>query len=91
MRAKPHVAGLVLVRMACEPPTTMDKDRMEAAGHQAKDAAGKALDDKRMQTEGKTEKAAGELRNAVGGAKDAARQTAKEWDNRKRNGRAVLA
>jgi uncharacterized protein YjbJ (UPF0337 family) len=64
----------------------MDKDRVEGAGHQAKgavkDAAGKALGDKKMQTEGKAEKASGKVQNAVGGAKDAARETAKDWDNR---------
>jgi uncharacterized protein YjbJ (UPF0337 family) len=47
-----------------------------------KDAAGKALGDKKMQTEGKAEKASGKVQNAVGGAKDAARETAKDWDNR---------
>ena len=64
----------------------MDKDRVEGAGHQVKgavkDAAGKAVGDKKMEAEGKTEKAAGKVQNAVGGAKDAARQTAKESDNR---------
>ncbi len=64
----------------------MDEDRVEGAGRQAKgavkDAAGEALGDETMQTEGKAEKAAGKLQSAVGGAKDAARQTAKEWGNR---------
>ena len=64
----------------------MDKDRVEAAAHQAKgavkDAAGKVLGDKKMQAEGKAEKAAGKVQNAVGGAKDAARDAAKEWADR---------
>jgi uncharacterized protein YjbJ (UPF0337 family) len=64
----------------------MDKDRVEGMGHQAKgavkDAAGKVLGDKKMEAEGKTEKAAGKVQNAVGGAKDAARDAMKDWDNR---------
>ncbi len=60
----------------------MDKDRIEGAAEQVKDAAGKALGDKTRQTEGKTEKATGKMQNAVGGAKDAARQTAEEWRDR---------
>ena len=59
----------------------MDKDRIEGAGHQAKgamkDAAGKVTGDEKMQAEGKSEKAAGKVQNAVGGAKDAARDAAK--------------
>jgi uncharacterized protein YjbJ (UPF0337 family) len=64
----------------------MDKDRVEGMGHQAKgavkDAAGKVLGDKKMEAEGKTEKTAGKVQNAVGGAKDAARDAMKDWDNR---------
>jgi uncharacterized protein YjbJ (UPF0337 family) len=60
----------------------MDKDRMEGMGHQAKgklkEAAGKVTGDKRTEAEGKGEKAAGKVQNAVGGAKDAA----KEWTDR---------
>lgn len=64
----------------------MDKDRIEGSARQAKgamkDAAGKVTGDKKLQAEGKQEKAAGKVRNAVGGAKDAAREAGKEWDNR---------
>ena len=60
----------------------MDKDRVEGAGHQVKgtvnEAAGKMMGDKKTQAEGVAEKAAGKAQNAVGGAKDAA----KEWANR---------
>ncbi len=55
----------------------MDKDRIEGAGHQAKGAvkegAGKMVGDKKLEAEGKAEKAAGKVQNAVGGVKDAAR------------------
>jgi uncharacterized protein YjbJ (UPF0337 family) len=55
----------------------MDKDRIEGAAHQAKGAVkegvGKALGDKKLESEGKVEKTAGKVQNAVGGLKDAAR------------------
>ena len=64
----------------------MDKDRIQGAAHQAKgsvkDAAGHVMGDKKMEAEGKAEKAAGKVQNAVGGAKDAARDTTKEWADR---------
>jgi uncharacterized protein YjbJ (UPF0337 family) len=53
----------------------MDKDRVEGVAHQAKgsvkEAAGKMTGDKKTQAEGKAEKVAGKVQNAVGGAKDA--------------------
>ena len=56
----------------------MDKDRIKGSAQQAggsiKETAGKALGDKKMETEGRAEKAEGEIRNAVGGAKDAVRE-----------------
>jgi uncharacterized protein YjbJ (UPF0337 family) len=55
----------------------MDKDRVEGIGHQAKgavkEAAGKVTGDGKMQAEGKTEKAAGKVQNAIGGVKDSIR------------------
>jgi uncharacterized protein YjbJ (UPF0337 family) len=61
----------------------MDKDRVEGIGHQVKgsvkEVAGKVTGDKRTQAEGAAEKAAGKAQNAVGGAKDAAR----EWADKK--------
>jgi uncharacterized protein YjbJ (UPF0337 family) len=38
-----------------------------------KEVAGKILGDKKLETEGKTDKAVGKLQNAVGGLKDAVR------------------
>lgn len=59
----------------------MDKDRIEGAARTAKgsikEAAGKVLGDKKMEAEGTAEKAAGKVQNAVGGAKDAARDALK--------------
>jgi uncharacterized protein YjbJ (UPF0337 family) len=64
----------------------MDKDRVEGIGHQAKgavkEAAGKVTGDKKTEAEGRGERAAGKVQNAVGGAKDAVRETAKEWTDR---------
>jgi uncharacterized protein YjbJ (UPF0337 family) len=55
----------------------MDKDRVEGVGHQVKgavkEAAGKVTGDTKLQAEGKTEKAAGKVQNAIGGAKDSVR------------------
>lgn len=55
----------------------MDKDRIEGSGHQAKgavkEAAGKLTGDAKLESEGKGEKLAGKVQNAVGGAKDALR------------------
>lgn len=55
----------------------MDKDRIKGSAEQAKGAvkegAGKVLGDKKLESEGKTDKVAGKVRNAVGGLKDAAR------------------
>ncbi len=55
----------------------MDKDRIKGSADQAKGAvkegAGKVLGDKKLETEGKADKAAGKVRNAVGGLKDALR------------------
>ena len=53
----------------------MDKDRIKGSAEQAKGAvkevAGKILGDKKLETEGKTDKAAGQVQNAIGGLKDA--------------------
>jgi uncharacterized protein YjbJ (UPF0337 family) len=55
----------------------MNKDRIEGSAEQAKGAvketAGKALGDKKLETEGKTDKATGKVQNAVGGLEDAVR------------------
>ena len=55
----------------------MDKDQIIGSAAQikgsVKEAAGKALGDKKLETEGKTDKTAGKIQNAVGGLKDAMR------------------
>ena len=55
----------------------MDKDRIEGAAKSAvgsvKEAAGKLVGDAKLESEGKAEKVAGKIQNAVGGAKDAVR------------------
>jgi uncharacterized protein YjbJ (UPF0337 family) len=57
--------------------TTMDKDRIKGSAEQAKGAVketvGKVFGDKKLETEGKTDKVAGKVQNAVGGLKDAMR------------------
>ena len=55
--------------------TAMDKDRIKGSAEQAKGAvketAGKVFGDKKLETEGKTDKAAGKVQDAIGGLKDA--------------------
>ena len=57
--------------------TNMDKDRIEGSAKQAKGAikevAGKVTGDAKLETEGKSDKAAGKVQNAVGGLKDTLR------------------
>ncbi len=52
----------------------MDKDRTEGSVKElkgkTKEVAGKALGDAKLESEGKADKAAGKIQNAVGGAKD---------------------
>jgi uncharacterized protein YjbJ (UPF0337 family) len=55
----------------------MDKDRIKGSAEQAKGAvkevAGKLLGDKKLEAEGKTDKAVGKVQNAIGGVKDTLR------------------
>ena len=55
----------------------MDKDRIKGAAQQAKgsvkEVAGKVTGDAKLEAEGKTDKVAGKIQNAVGGMKDAPR------------------
>lgn len=57
----------------------MDKDRIAGAANQAKgavkEAAGKVTGDAKLQAEGTADKAKGKVQNAVGGMKDAIRDT----------------
>ena len=63
----------------------MDEDRVSGAAKQAKGALkeglGKMTGDAKLQAEGRGDKAAGKVQNAVGGAKDAIRDAT---DTRKR-------
>ena len=60
----------------------MNKDRIEGSAKQAKgavkDAAGKVLGDEKLRAEGKRDKIAGKVQNAVGGLKDAVREDEQE-------------
>ena len=60
----------------------MNNDRIEGAAKEAKgsikDATGKVLGDAKLQAEGKSDKLAGKVQNAVGGVKDAIRTPDKE-------------
>ncbi len=55
----------------------MDEDRIKGAAQKAKgaikEAAGKLTGDEKLKAEGRADKAAGTVRNAVGGAKDSVR------------------
>ena len=55
----------------------MDKDRIKGVAQQAKgavkEAIGKATGDAKLEAEGKTDKVAGKMQNAVGGFKDTLR------------------
>ena len=55
----------------------MDKDRIEGSANQAKgaikEAAGKLTGDAKLEAEGKSDKLAGKVQNAVGGLKDTLR------------------
>ena len=52
----------------------MDKNRLKGSAHQAKgkvkEVAGKATGDKKLQAEGKGEKAGGKIQNFMGGIRD---------------------
>ena len=52
----------------------MDKDRVKGAAKQAKgslkEMAGKVTGDAKLKSEGKADKVAGKVQNAVGGVKD---------------------
>jgi uncharacterized protein YjbJ (UPF0337 family) len=55
----------------------VDKDRIKGSAKQAKGAVkeviGKATGDAKLEAEGKSDKVAGKVQNAVGGLKDAIR------------------
>jgi uncharacterized protein YjbJ (UPF0337 family) len=55
----------------------MDKDRIKGSAEQVKgvvkELAGKVTGDKKLESEGKADKVAGKVQNAVGGLKDTLR------------------
>ena len=55
----------------------MDSDRIKGSANQAKgaikEAVGKVTGDAKLEAEGKSDKVAGKIQNAVGGVKDAVR------------------
>ncbi len=60
----------------------MDDDRVKGSAQnmkgKAKEAAGKALGDEKLKSEGRGDQAAGKVRNAVGGVKDAIRDAGRK-------------
>jgi uncharacterized protein YjbJ (UPF0337 family) len=60
----------------------MNKDRIQGSVEQAKgkmkEVAGKAIGDAKIETEGKAQKTAGKIQNAVGGIKDTLKETINE-------------
>jgi uncharacterized protein YjbJ (UPF0337 family) len=60
----------------------MDKDRIAGAAHEVKgsvkEAVGKAAGDAKLQSDGKAEKTAGKIQNAIGAVKDALRNVVKK-------------
>ncbi|HET7848004.1 MAG TPA: CsbD family protein [Pseudolabrys sp.] len=62
----------------------MDKDRIKGSVEQGKgklkEAAGKVTGDKKLESEGKADKAAGKVENTIGGIKDKARETIESED-----------
>lgn len=56
----------------------MDKDRIAGAARNLKgtikEAVGKAVGDAKLQSDGKADKAAGKIQNAIGGIKDTLRK-----------------
>lgn len=56
----------------------MDKDRIVGAAKEikgsVKETVGKAIGDSKLESEGKTDKIAGKVQNAIGGLKDALKE-----------------
>jgi uncharacterized protein YjbJ (UPF0337 family) len=72
-----NVDDAVILDHSNSKDTAMDKDRIKGSAEQTKgavkEAAGKIFGDKKLETEGKVDKAVGKVQNAVGGLKDAVR------------------
>jgi uncharacterized protein YjbJ (UPF0337 family) len=77
------VAGSIApVKHSTKGAMNMDKNRIVGAAKQAKGsievAAGKVLGDAKLEAEGRQDKAAGKIQNAVGGMKDAVKDVLKK-------------
>ena len=72
-----NAAGKVQDSAASEPHAGVDHDRVEGSGKKLggsiKEGVGNLTGDEKLKAEGRTDKAAGGLQNAFGGAKDAVR------------------
>ena len=77
-----NAAGKVQDSVASEPHGGVDHDRVEGSGKKLggsiKEGFGNLTGDEKLKAEGKTDKAAGGLQNAFGGAKDAVRDAFKK-------------
>jgi uncharacterized protein YjbJ (UPF0337 family) len=77
-----NTAGKVEDRAASEPHAGVDHDRVEGSGRKLggsiKEGIGKLTGDEKLQAEGKGDKVAGGLQNALGGVKDAVRDAFKK-------------
>jgi uncharacterized protein YjbJ (UPF0337 family) len=66
-----------LARQQRKGTNMVDKDRVKGSARQAKgavkSAAGKIVGDSKLESEGKAERAAGKVQNAIGGIKDSIR------------------
>lgn len=62
----------------------IDKDRIKGTAQKIKggikEAVGKMIGDKKLETDGKIDKASGSVRKAVGEAKDVVRDVSKDLD-----------
>ena len=77
-----NAAGKVEERAAAEPRGGVDHERVDGAGRKRggdlQEGLGLVTGDEKLKAEGKTDKAAGGLQNAFGGAKDAVRDAFKK-------------
>ena len=68
---------VILVLPSLKGAISMDKDRIKGSAQQAKGAvkevAGKISGDAKLESEGKADKVAGKVQNAIGGLKDTLR------------------
>ena len=77
-----NAAGKVEDRAASEPRGGVDHDRVEGAGKKfggsVKEGVGNLTGDEKLKAEGRGDKVAGGIQNAIGGAKDAVRDAFKK-------------